>query len=173
MSSQQKTERRAVARAMKNFGFSELWIVGEHPELLPVSGWWASGADDLLAAAHFAPTLLEAVADAHMTVATTSMRGRTTPVTFTPRTLAQKFASLGDDQVLALVFGREPQRADARGAGSVSAHRGDSANDAFPTMNLDAGAVLRSCTSSPRSRPRRWNASWPAPPTWSGCITHT
>ena len=32
----------AVARAMKNFGFGELWIVGEHPALLPVSSWWAT-----------------------------------------------------------------------------------------------------------------------------------
>src|SRR5689334_18997601 len=47
----------AVARVMKNFGHDDLWIVGEHPELLPVSSWWASGADDLLAAARFASTL--------------------------------------------------------------------------------------------------------------------
>lgn len=97
----------AVARVMKNFGFDELWIVGDHPELLPVSGWWASGADDVLAAAHYAPTLQDAVADAHLTVATTSMRKRTTPVSFTSRTLAERFASLGEDQTMALVFGRE------------------------------------------------------------------
>src|SRR6185436_20738502 len=88
----------AVARALKNFGFGDLCIVGEHPELLPVAGWWASGADDLLATAHFAQTLGEAIGDAQLTVATTSMRGRTTPVSFTPRTLAEKFASLSGDQ---------------------------------------------------------------------------
>ena len=97
----------AVARVMKNFGFDELWIVGEHPELLPVSGWWASGADDLLATARFGASLMDAVADAHLTVATTSMRGRTSPVSFTSRTLAERFASLDADQTLALVFGRE------------------------------------------------------------------
>jgi TrmH family RNA methyltransferase len=97
----------AVARVMKNFGFEELWIVGEHPELLPVSSWWASGADDVLAAAHYAPTLHDAVADAHLTVATTSMRGRTTPVSFTARTLRERFSTLTGEQTLALVFGRE------------------------------------------------------------------
>ncbi len=126
----------AVARAMKNFGFSELWIVGEHPELLPVSGWWASGGDDLLAAARFAPTLLEAVADAHMTVATTSMRGRTTPVTFTPRTLVEKFASLGNEQVLALVFGREHSGLTREELVLCQHTASIPANDAFPTMNL-------------------------------------
>lgn len=126
----------AVARAMKNFGFAELWIVGEHPELLPVSGWWASGADDVLAAAHFAPTLLDAVGDAHLTVATTSMRGRTTPVTYTPRTLAQKFASLGDDQTLALVFGREHSGLTREELVLCQYTAAIPANDAFPTMNL-------------------------------------
>ena len=43
----------AAARVMKNFGFHELWIVGEHPSLEPQAGWWASGADDVLARAHF------------------------------------------------------------------------------------------------------------------------
>src|SRR5688572_9418394 len=97
----------AAARALKNFGLDDLWIVGEHPELLPVAGWWASGADDLLAKARFAARLQEAVADAQLTVATTSMRGRTSAVTFTPKTLAQRFATFGDEQTLALVFGRE------------------------------------------------------------------
>src|SRR5258708_20019428 len=75
----------AVARVMKNFGFGELWIVGEHPELLPTAGWWASGADDVLAEVRYAPALGAAIADAHVTVATTSTRGPTTPPDFTPQ----------------------------------------------------------------------------------------
>ena len=96
----------AAARVMKNFGFDDLWIVGRHPNLHPLAGWWASGADDVVECAHFAPTLHHAVADAHITVATTSARERTTPVDLTPVEVAQKFASIGD-QTLALVFGRE------------------------------------------------------------------
>lgn len=126
----------AVARAMKNFGFSELWIVGEHPELLPVAGWWASGADDLLATAHFAPALLEAIGDAHVTVATTSMRGRTTPVTFTPKTLAQKFASMPAEQTLALVFGREDSGLTREELVLCQHTAAIPANREFPTMNL-------------------------------------
>ena len=74
---------------MKNFGFDDLWIVGEHPNLHPLAGWWASGADDVVERAHFAPTLHHAVADAHITVATTSARGRTTPVDLTPVEVAR------------------------------------------------------------------------------------
>ncbi|MEA2336772.1 MAG: tRNA/rRNA methyltransferase, partial [Thermoanaerobaculia bacterium] len=96
----------AAARAMKNFGFDDLWIVGKHPNLNPLAGWWASGADDVVERAHFVPTLHHAVADAHITVATTSARERTTPVDLTPVEVAQRFASIGE-QTLALVFGRE------------------------------------------------------------------
>jgi len=126
----------AVARAMKNFGFGELWIVGEHPELLPVSGWWASGADDVLAKAHFVPALLDAVRDAHLTVATTSMRGRTSPVSFTSRTLPAKFATLGAEQTLALVFGREKSGLTREELVLCQYTAAIPTNETFPTMNL-------------------------------------
>jgi TrmH family RNA methyltransferase len=147
----------AVARAMKNFGFADLWIVGEHPELLPVAGWWASGADDLLAAAHFAATLGEAIGDAQVTVATTSMRGRTTPVTFTPETLASRFAALTEDQTLALVFGREDSGLTREELVLCQHTAAIPANATFPTMNLAQSACvfcyeLSSITPAPSPR---------------------
>lgn len=132
----------AVARAMKNFGFAELWIVGEHPQLLPVAGWWASGADDVLESARFAASLAEAVGDAQMTVATTSMRGRTTPVTFTPKTLAERFTSLAAEQVLALVFGREDSGLTREELMLCQYTAAIPANAAFPTMNLAQSACV-------------------------------
>ena len=126
----------AVARAMKNFGLNDLWIVGEHPQLLPVSGWWASGADDLLESAHFVPSLADALADAHLTVATTSMRGRTSPVTFTARTLAERVASMEEEQLVALVFGREDRGLTTEELALCQFTAAIPTNDAFPTMNL-------------------------------------
>ena len=126
----------AVARVMKNFGLAELWIVGEHPPLQPVSGWWASGADDVLAEARFASTLLEAIGDAHLTVATTSMRGRTSPVSFTPKTLAERFASHANDQIVALVFGREDSGLTREELMLCQHTAAIPTNDRFPTMNL-------------------------------------
>jgi TrmH family RNA methyltransferase len=126
----------AAARVMKNFGFDELWIVGEHPQLLPVAGWWASGADDLLERAHFAPSLQQALEGTQLTVATTSMRGRTTPVTFSPRTLSEKFAELGEQQTLALVFGREDSGLTREELVLCQHTAAIPTNGAFPTMNL-------------------------------------
>ena len=95
----------ATARVMKNFGFRELWIVGEHPPLQPSAGWWASGADDVVTSARFAPTLHAAIADTQLAIATTSARGRTTPVDLSPSDLSETFAALGESETLALVFG--------------------------------------------------------------------
>jgi tRNA/rRNA methyltransferase len=126
----------AVARVMKNFGFAELWIVGQHPTLLPVSGWWASGADDVLATAHFVPTLEEAIGDAHLTVATTSMRGRTTATSFDPRTLGAYVTTMEAAQLVAIVFGREDSGL-TRDEVVLCQHTASiPTNAAFPTMNL-------------------------------------
>lgn len=126
----------AAARVMKNFGFDDLRIAGRHPQLLPVAGWWASGADDLLERATLVPTLADAIADAHLTVATTSARGRTTPADFTPVEVAELFASLSEDQHLALVFGREDHGLTRDELMSCQRTAVIPTNAAFPTMNL-------------------------------------
>jgi tRNA/rRNA methyltransferase len=125
----------AAARVMKNFGFDDLWIVGRHPNLHPLAGWWASGADDVVERAHFAPTLHHAVADAHMTVATTSDRERTTPVDLTPVEVAQRFASIGE-QTLAIVFGREDSGLTREEVVQCQHTAVIPTDAAFPTMNL-------------------------------------
>jgi tRNA/rRNA methyltransferase len=134
----------AAARVMLNFGFDELWIVGSHPPLLPVAGWWASGADSLLENVREVPTLSAAIAGAHLVVATTSARGRTTPADFTPATLAARFAALPEGQTLALVFGREDSGLTSEEL--MLCHRTAviPTNEKFPTMNL-AQAVGAFC----------------------------
>jgi TrmH family RNA methyltransferase len=132
----------AVARAMKNFGLRDLAIVGRHPQLLPEAGWWASGSEDLLERARFHATLQEALADAHITVATTSLRGRATPADMTPVELAQLAATMGDDQTLALVFGREDHGLTREEVLLCHHTAAIPTNPAFPTMNLAQAACL-------------------------------
>ena len=123
----------AAARVMKNFGFDELWIVGEHPTLQPLAGWWASGADDVVERARFAPTLHHALADAHLTIATTSARGRTTPVDLTPQSVAELYA---ESQTLALVFGREDSGLTREEVMQCQRTAIIPTHPDFPTMNL-------------------------------------
>lgn len=99
----------AAARALKNFGFSDLWIVGARPQRMDdISEWWAKGAADLVHSARRADTLEEALADVHLSVATTAVRGRHVHEQLTPPDVARLAEeTLSDEQRLAIVFGRE------------------------------------------------------------------
>lgn len=99
----------AAARAMKNFGFRDLVIVGQPPDAPDEkSVWWAAGADDVLREARHVATLQEALADVNMSVATTAIRARHVHEQLTPAEVAQVAAgTLGMEERLAIVFGRE------------------------------------------------------------------
>ncbi len=102
----------AAARAMKNFGITDLWIVTGQAKVLErvddVSSWWAVGAIDVVNTATRVATLEEALADCHLTVATTAVRGRQVYEQLTPSDVARLAEEqLGDEHRLGLVFGRE------------------------------------------------------------------
>lgn len=95
----------AVARAMKNFGFSDLAVVGIHPP-----NWdevtSAPNATDLLANARLFLTLNQAVADCNLVIGTTDRtRIETRQNIFTPIDLNRELNAA--DYKLALVFGSE------------------------------------------------------------------
>jgi tRNA/rRNA methyltransferase len=134
----------AAARAMKNFGFSEMALVGALPPLQPVAEWWASGAEDVVHGALRFESLSEALADCHAAIATTSSRGRTLEEVLRPPQVAQMRSELAPSQRLALVFGREDRglttaEADLCGRIAVIPTNGE-----FGTMNL-AQAVSIFC----------------------------
>jgi tRNA/rRNA methyltransferase len=99
----------AAARAMKNFAFRDLVIVGSRPQRVDnVSEWWAKGAVDVVQGSRHVETLAEALADVHLSVATTAVRGRQVSEQLTPFEVARLAEeSLGDEHTLGIVFGRE------------------------------------------------------------------
>ncbi len=95
----------AVARAMKNFGFADLAVVGVHPP-----NWdevtSAPHATDLLANARVFATLNEAVADCDLVIGTTDRtRVEQKQTVYTPFDLSRDLAETS--YKLALVFGSE------------------------------------------------------------------
>lgn len=149
----------AVARVMKNFGFDDLWIAGGHPPLQPLAGWWASGAEDLVDASRRVPALAQALDDAHLTIATTSMRGRTGEPGLAPQDVASLYRALSGEQTLALVFGREDSGLTREEVALCQRTAAIPTNARFPTMNL-AQAVCVFCWElsaiepAPRGRER-------------------
>jgi tRNA/rRNA methyltransferase len=98
----------SVARAMANFGASDLRLVNPCDHLHLESKKMAVGAVHLLESAHIFPDLTSAVSDLHISVATTRrdgvLRGE---LIESSRLQEQLLNTLSDQTRLGLVFGRE------------------------------------------------------------------
>lgn len=97
----------AVARAMKNMGLDNLWLV--NPASFPDEASYAraAGASDILDSARVVPTLDAALAEC-VTVLGTSARGRKVPwPVIGPRDCAAVTLEKAEKGPVALVFGRE------------------------------------------------------------------
>lgn len=115
--SQEPMNVGAAARAMQNFGISDLWLVAPEPRVLEDLALHPGGsmayrlavhAEEILDNLKLVQTLTEAVADARLVVGTT-VREReiyTGPVVG-PKTMAERVAELAPQGKAALVFGRE------------------------------------------------------------------
>ena len=156
----------AAARAMKNFGITDLWIVGTRPPRTDdVSAWWAVGAIDVVENATHVTTLEEALADCHLTVATTAVRARQVYEQLTPAEVARiAEETLGDEHRIAIVFGRE--KSGLSGAEVMLCQRTASIPTwpEFPTMNLaqsvavfcyELGKGLRPRAATPDPAPQQ------------------
>jgi len=95
----------ATARAMKNFGFRDLWVVTPHPPVWQevVS---AVNAKDVLANARVVSTLDEAIGDCNLVVGTADRtRVEAKQTVYTPYDLSRELNEA--EYQLALVFGSE------------------------------------------------------------------
>ena len=128
----------AAARAMKNFGFRDMVIVGRPPDAPDEkSVWWASGADDVLREIRYVATLAEALADVNMSVATTAVRARHVHEQLTPADVVRIASeTLGADERLALVFGRETWGLTAAEIAQCQRTASIPTSPESPTMNL-------------------------------------
>lgn len=134
----------AAARAMKNFGFTDLWIVGGRQERVDdVSAWWAVGAIDIVHSATRVDTLEEALADCHLTVATTAVRGRQVYEQLGPADVARLAEEqLGAEHRLGLVFGRETFGLSGREVMLCQRTASIATWPEFPTMNLAQSVAI-------------------------------
>jgi TrmH family RNA methyltransferase len=134
----------AAARAMKNFSFTDLWIVGGKTERTDnVSAWWAVGAIDVVENATRVDTLEEALVDCHLTVATTAVRDRQVYDSLRAEDVARLASEqLGEEHRIAIVFGREKWGLSGREVMLCQRTASIPTWPEFPTMNLAQSVAI-------------------------------
>ncbi|MGH9458391.1 MAG: RNA methyltransferase [Thermoanaerobaculia bacterium] len=132
----------AAARAMKNFGFTELAFAGELPPLQPVAEWWASGAEDVVASASRHPSVEAALEGVHVAIATTSSRERAVERPLDPSGVRELRDALAQGQTLALVFGREDRGLTADEIALCGRTAVVPTSDLHPTLNLAQAVAI-------------------------------
>ena len=129
---------------MKNFSFTDLWIVGGKTERTDnVSAWWAVGAIDVVENATRVDTLEEALVDCHLTMATTAIRGRQVYDSLQAEDVARIASEqLGEEHRLAIVFGREKRGLTGREVMLCQRTASIPTWPEFPTMNLAQSVAI-------------------------------
>lgn len=100
----------AVARAMKNMGFSRLRIVYPHgttEHLSDPARRMSAGSEDILEQAQVFPSLPEALADIQVVAGCTARKGQGRNPLLDPRGLREHADRLGPETRFGVVFGRE------------------------------------------------------------------
>lgn len=134
----------AAARAMKNMGLSQLWLVDPREFPHPDAESRAAGAKELLDNARVVPTLDEAIADCQLVVGT-SARNRTfdLPV-LDARECGLRCADEARDGQVAIVFGRETMGLHNHELKLCNLHVYIPANPEYPVLNV-AQAIQLLC----------------------------
>jgi tRNA/rRNA methyltransferase len=134
----------AVARAMRNFGLSDLALVNPAPLCREQADMMAVHARDLLDTMRVYPSLRAATADCGLVVGTTCRPGLYRGSARTPRALAPRIAAAAAVSPVALVFGPEAHgliNDDIRLCHQLVTIPTD---EAYPSLNV-AQAVLLCC----------------------------
>lgn len=125
-----------AARAMKNMGLSELYLVEpkEYPSDQAV--WRAAGAVEVLEGAVVVPTLEDAVADCGLVVGTSARERRIPWPLLSPRECADKVWAEATEHKVAIVFGREDRGLTNEELHRCNYHVHIPANPGYSALNL-------------------------------------
>jgi tRNA/rRNA methyltransferase len=134
----------AVARAMGNFGLSELRLVK------PRDGWpnpganrTASGADRILEEAKLFPTMASAIADCSLVIAATARQhDQIKPVIGPEQAARDLFPHVEAGNKAALVFGRERNGLEVHEVGLADKNLTMPVNPAFASLNLAQAVII-------------------------------
>ncbi len=126
----------AVARAMKNMGLSQLYLVQPRSALDEVAIARAAGAKDLLQQAIICESLAIALQDCHWTFACSARRRCFDIPMFDVKQAVHKIATIDTSQQIALVFGRESAGLSNQELNLCQIMIQIPANPEYPVLNL-------------------------------------
>ena len=133
----------AAARAMKNMGLSQLYLV--EPEVFPSeeADARAAGAKDLLDSAIVVDSLEEAIADCQLVIGTSARTQRTFDLPLMDaRSAAAQIVGEAEQGQIALVFGRETMGLHNHELQRCNIHVYIPANPDYPVLNVSQAIQL-------------------------------
>jgi len=134
----------ASARAMKNMGLSNLYLVAPKDFPSGVAIGRASSALDILDNAVVCEDIKEAIADCSLVIGTSARSRRIPWPVVEPSICAQKLVEEGQQQNVALVFGREDRGLSNEELQFCHFHVQIAANPEYSSLNLAAAVMVLS-----------------------------
>lgn len=126
----------AVARAMKNMGLSQLYLVSPRKYPDEQATWRASNATDVLDSAVVCSSLDEAVADCPLVIGTSARERRIPWPLLDPRHTAEQAYAEAASHPVALVFGREDRGLTNEELQRCNLHVHIPSNPEYSSLNL-------------------------------------
>ena len=125
-----------AARAIKNMGLTELYLVQPREYPAPRAVWRAAGARDILANAKIVESLDEAIEGCGLVVGTSARERRIPWPLINPRECGEKIWSEAASHDVALLFGREDRGLTNSELQKCNFHVHISSNPDYSSLNL-------------------------------------
>lgn len=126
----------AAARAMKNMGLDELYLVNPQEFPDPRAIWRAAGAKDLVESARVVQSLDEALGDCHFVVGTSARERRIPWPLVNPKVCAERIFEQEASTRVAVLFGREDSGLTNEELQRCNLHVNVPTSDNYRSLNL-------------------------------------
>jgi tRNA (cytidine32/uridine32-2'-O)-methyltransferase len=166
-----------VARAMKNMGLTELYLVSPKDYPSERAEWRASNALDVLQSATVVDTLDDAIADCGLVIGTSARARRIPWPLVTPRECADRSYHESSTHPVAIVFGREDRGLTNEELHKCNYHVHIPSNPDYSSLNLAAAVqvvayeVRMTCLNNQQGKPIHFD-DWDMPPAKNNALEH-
>lgn len=159
-----------VARAMKNMGLTQLYLVEPKDYPSEQAQWRAANAGDVLAGAKVVANLDDAIADCGLVVGTSARERRIPWPLFTPRECGERAVVEAAEHPVAILFGREDRGLTNEELHKCHYHVHIPTNPDYSSLNLAAAVQVltyelrMSCLTRQNSGEALHFDDWDMPP---------